>query len=160
MEIKLKKDSWHYKLNTWSQEETPSYTYLCPYFWLTIWNILTCIPRLPFRAMSYFIFNSPRTMRILDKMLIIDLPPGTNKTLLFFSCFGGFLMVCFGIYTHGWSALIGILVFVGSILISLLLIYLFINTVEKGKDSDLFKMLNGMYNAFKNKVCPFINWED
>ena len=160
MEIKLKKDSWHYKLNTWSQSEIPTYNYLCSYFWLTLWNILTFVPRLPFHAMSYFISNSPRTMRILDKMLIIDLPPRTNKPLLFCTVLGGFLMACFTIYTNGWGALIGMLVFVGSILVSLLLIYLFVNTIEKGKDSDLFKMFNGMYNAFRDKACPFIDWKD
>ena len=49
----LGKTSWHWKLMRfiWGFKQPQTFSHLCPYFWLSVFNIIIIIPLLPFKLM-------------------------------------------------------------------------------------------------------------
>ena len=92
MEVNLKKESWHFKLNRWSLRRDPNYWSLCPYFWLTVWNMIIFLPRLPFRAVEGLgdrLFEGTRVAgtvnRTFDRIMMAKKPGWMQKLDSWFS---------------------------------------------------------------------------
>jgi len=177
MEVNLKKESWHFRLNRWSLRRDPKHWSLCPYFWLTVWNMITFLPRLPFRAVEGLgdrLFEGTRVAgtvnRTFDRIMMAKKPGWMQKLDSWFSrldpqifakiwlgFIGSMVLLIFGrvIWTDGWISLLKIVLVVGGFLLGTGLIFLLAVLME----SDVWQMAKGMWRSFMDKVCPAINWD-
>jgi len=177
MEVNLKKESWHFRLNRWSLRRDPNHWSLCPYFWLTVWNMITFLPRLSFRAVKGLgdrLFGGTRVAgvvnRTFDRIIMAEKPGWMQKLDRWFSrldpeifakiwlgFIGSIVLLSFGsiIWTEGWIGLLKILLVIGGLLVGIVLIALFSLLL----DSDALEMAKGMWRSFMDKVCPAINWD-
>jgi ABC-type multidrug transport system fused ATPase/permease subunit len=183
MEVTLRKRSWHYALNKWSLEKDPQFWSLCPYFWLTLYHIITS----PFRAFGrYLIFRPvewifvPRGERSWESSTqrkayaserISKVNAFLEKTETVFRrilsaiiltiFIGGFLgMLVMGVYKDGWGLLLELLSLMGLAIIIALAIGGITWLFSKFQESDTWNALKGMFYSIKNKVCPGINWRE
>lgn len=180
MEVNLKKESWHFKLNKWSQRKEPRHWSLCPYFWLTVWNLTIAPLRLPFRAAEWlgdrFIKGSRldgAVNRTLGRMVMADTPVWMQKTESWFDRNGhvlrkiwiGFMLLLLAssftavVVSGGWLVLLkflGILLVAFVVLVGAALVTI---GVDEIKHSEAWKMLKGMWRSFMDKACPGIIWE-
>lgn len=180
MEVNLKKESWHFKLNKWSQREEPRHWSLCPYFWLTVWNLIIAPLRLPFRAAEWlgdrFIKGSRVegvVNRTLDRVIMADTPVWMQKIDRWFDrnshiirkiVLTVLLLFLVSLFTaavifEGWLAflkflciiLVALAMTVGTALVTV--------GLDAIKHSEAWKMLKGMWRSFMDKACPGIIWE-
>ena len=181
MEVTLNKNSWHYALNRWSLEREPQTWSLCPYFWMTIWHIVSA----PFRAVGRYLIVRPiewifvpRGERSWEDKKSRTSQTSENKINRFLEksetvirrglgglIIGLFLIMFFGLLAHGimkdgWKAILlfsaviasGILITLGIGLISMI--------ASRFGSTDAWTAIKGMFYSIKNKVCPAINWTD
>jgi len=181
MEVNLKKESWHFRLNRWSLRRDPNYWSLCPYFWLTVWNMITFLPRLPFRAVEGLgdrLFGGTRVAgtvnRTFDRIMMAKKPKWMQKldswfsrldaeifTKIWLGIMGSMVLLGFGgiIWTEGWIGLLKILIAIAGLLIGIVFIALFTVGMYGIQDSEAWQMAKGMWRSFMDKVCPAINWD-
>jgi len=64
LEVKLSKNSWHYKLQRFVfKEDTPDLHSLCPYFWLTIFCLPAAIFVMIYRPIKWCVKSVKESMR-------------------------------------------------------------------------------------------------
>lgn len=181
MEVTLSKQSWHYALNRWSFEKEPQTWSLCPYFWMTIYAILTA----PFRAIIRYLIvrplewifvprgerrwedrkskSAPRPVTKISAYLektevIVRRSLSVIITVGFLSIFIGAL--AYGIFKEGWKALAEMAILIG-LSVGIAIFVVFITWVfSKLGSTDAWIGIKGMFYAVKNKVCPAINWKE
>ena len=180
MEVNLKKESWHFRLNRWSLRKDPHHWSLCPYFWLTVWHMITFLPSLPFRAVeglgdrlvSGTKIEGPIN-RTFDRIMMADEPKWMQRLGKWFDrsttvgikiwlgFIGSLVLLSFGsvIWTEGWIGLLKILMLIGGMLIGLVLVAFLTIGMGTITESDAWKMCKGMWRSFIDKACPGINWE-
>jgi hypothetical protein len=183
MEVTLSKRSWHYALNRWSLEKDPQTWSLCPYFWMTIYFILTA----PLRVIGRYLIirplewifvprgersweeRKPRSLRaeralnkteaFLDKTEIVvrrSLGAIIVGTLLL-----GFIgLLIHGFMKEGWKVLWEMLILIGFSMGVVLCMGFIAWVFSKIGKSDTWTALKGMFYSIKNKVCPAINWKE
>ena len=181
MEVNLKKESWHFRLNRWSLRRDPHHWSLCPYFWLTVWHMIIFLPRLPFRAVEGLgdrLFGGTKiegaVNRAFDRIMMAEKPGWMEKldswfsrldpqifTKIWLGVIGSIVLLTFGgiIWTEGWIGLLKILLVVGGLLAGIVLIAFLTIGMDRVRESDTLQMCKGMWRSFMDKVCPAINWD-
>jgi hypothetical protein len=183
MEVSLRKQSWHYRLNQWSLDSEPKLWSLCPYFWLTVWHLFTAVPRVILR---YFLLYPmewvivPRGQRSWDKQPVSAFEPNTQRSnvadflykaentlrkVIGYLVLGAviaifILSIVLMFINDDWFK---VLITFGLILgLWLVLMVLFIGLAwmrSKIRETDTWNALSGMAYSIKNKICPAINWK-
>ena len=184
MEVTLRENSWHYRLNRWSLESDPNFWSLCPYFWLTLWHIFT----FPFRVIGRYCILRPM------EWLLVPRGQRSWETPAFTSAFEkpkplskayrisikleniarksiGYLILAACILIFGISIYmmiiknewLEVLVTFGFIIgLWVVLMAFVIGLVwlkSKITETDTWNALSGMAYSIKNKICPAINWK-
>ena len=165
--LKLKRNSWHGKLNqfTWGKGYLEDVDCLCPYFWGTVAAIVGFPITLLAKGLIYTIEHIPST-----EWTTPSISEESKDKVLKFTGFSMLWLAVFGIsygITHSivyWGLLhtlvwIGIFVGIGAGILGLTIaISKLIDIINKREKRP--NLLVEMFKAKKNKHCPLVSWID
>jgi len=157
MNVKLTKQSWHFKLQTWARKEEPDMKNLCPYFWTTVL----------FLFLSPVIFLFKKTSPPITKF--VDSPAGqkTGKAV------GYSLAATLGVLFLGaiiilliadWLMFLALTIGVIVVLFLVSAVFAVLEAIFDTGFGDKIKSFFGFFWTYavaaKDKVCPGIEWEE
>lgn len=151
--ISINKKSWHYRFNSWLRDNNskkPLPSSLCPYFWLTVRNIVGSCALTAFIVSLIWVIGDATAVHF-----------GLTGLTAMFAAFG------FGLLWVIAAAIV--------LALSSLVVFLIVKGIEKTKDYRASKriekmneiklkkpdsMLTEVKRSFKDKVCPHITFKE
>jgi heme/copper-type cytochrome/quinol oxidase subunit 4 len=178
MEVRLNRNSWHTSLYRWTHGKEPRFWSLCPYFWTIVWCLIT--------APIVFIYKKIESIWPEKKARVVKPEPKKTATQhkkdaaqlkkdalrkaaidRALGIFGIALLVTpllfalvMGFQKQGWVFFLNILLVAFIIAVLILTVIGSLWIWSKFERSDIWNAIEGMGNAWWNKVCPAIEWQD